>query len=363
MSASCLLAQEMTIVQLTGKVYRPMDTLMLLKAHEDFRYQGKEILIKPDSTFEYQLTTEYIEEYKLIFKSEPLTGTWRPIRFFSDGELISFELYPKHDGDKNIIEGSFLTKAKEKYIQLKATKFYDEMNLWYEKLYEPDQDSLVKITAQNKIDSLVRAEFFWTQDYFSKKPNLLGFSEYFHVLQNSERRKLTEEDLEEFHTFWLNEYPEHPLSELSENLMNSKRHIKVSGNFIDFQLAKEKTRVIRLSDVIPQSEYTILDLWAPWCGPCIRKSQKLKENYERLVERNIKVIGVVGGIDNYSKFEHAKTKFPYPWKLYPEVNNEKRIWEMYGVSRGGGGQFLIDKKGEILAVNPDIKHLLSITEK
>ncbi|MEM6807068.1 MAG: TlpA disulfide reductase family protein [Bacteroidota bacterium] len=161
----------------------------------------------------------------------------------------------------------------------------------------------------------------------------------------------------------MNKYPEHPLVELSENLMNSKRHIKVGGKFIDFQLIEVKNSPLHLSDLIPQSEYTILDLWAPWCGPCIRKSKKLKENYQALLERNIKVIGVIGGIDQYAKFEGAKTKYNYPWELYPEVNNEKRIWEKYGVSRGGGGQFLINKKGEILAIDPELAQLFALPEK
>ena len=358
-----LFGQETSTLKLKGKTYRQIDTLILLKSTEDVRFQGIEIPVKEDSTFEYKMEIGSIEEYQLIFKEEHSNGMWKPILFFPDAETISFTLFPPEEFDKNIIEGSVLTNAKLKYKEEKFTLFSEKMNHWYEILYTPNQDSLLKIEAQNRIDSISRQIFLWQHEYFSKNPSLLGFYEYFYILKRSDRMNLDNKELKKAHKFWLSEFPNHPLSTIAENLMNSKIKIKVGGNFIDFELFLFDERPINLSDFVKKNEFTILDLWAPWCGPCIKKSKKLKDNYEILESRNVKVVGIVGGVSEYSHFETAKNKYSYPWRIYPEINNKNKVWEKYGISNSGGSQFLISKTGKIIAVNADIDSILLLTKK
>ena len=362
-SSTCLLAQEKTKIFLKGKAFRPIDTLILLKTNEDARYQGINIPINADSTFNQDIEVEYVEEYQLIFKSELLEGMYKPIVFFSDGEIISFELYPPDEFDRNVIKGSKLSGEKKKFNKKLFATFSKEMNHWFEKLYTTNQDSLLKIKAQSKIDSLNRQVFLWQHDYFSKQPNILGYYEYFNSLKRADRMNLKSNDLKEVHKFWFTKFPDHPLSEAAENLMSSIIDIKVGGKYIDFVLYKVDSSEIKFSYVIKENEYTLLDLWAPWCAPCIRKSKKLKENFKTLQEQNINVVGVIGGIPDYTNFENARKKYDYPWKVYPEINNENRIWEKYKLSNSGGSQFLIDKNGKFIAINPSINSILSITER
>ena len=69
------------------------------------------------------------------------------------------------------------------------------------------------------------------------------------------------------------------------------------------------------------------------------------------------VIGVVGGIDSREKYQKAIKKHKYPWANLAEVNQENRIWEKYNLIRSPGDQFLVDKNGTILSINPEPEEL------
>lgn len=49
----------------------------------------------------------------------------------------------------------------------------------------------------------------------------------------------------------------------------------------------------------------------------------------------------------------AVKKDGYPWLSLLELNDKNQIWLKNGVSNAGGGGFLIDDEGTILAVYPD----------
>ena len=48
----------------------------------------------------------------------------------------------------------------------------------------------------------------------------------------------------------------------------------------------------------------------------------------------------------------AAKKDKYPWLNLIELKDAGRIWEKYGVGNSGGGTFLVNKEGVILAINP-----------
>ena len=114
-----LKAQDTNTILLKGKIFnKDTDTLLLLKSFQDTRYQGIEIPINPDNTFQYELAIDNIEEYSFIFKSEYLDA-FRPIYFYPDKNTISFKLYPSEEFDKNKINGSYLTDEKAKFYKAK----------------------------------------------------------------------------------------------------------------------------------------------------------------------------------------------------------------------------------------------------
>ncbi len=362
-SAIVLFAQEKREVYLKGKVYTPFDTLVLLRSYEDARFQGIKIPTKADSTFDHLMEIAAIEAYQLIFTSELKRGAWRPINFFPDSDTILFELYPVNKFQKNQIVGSQLTSEQKEFYDVLITQFGKEMNYWIDKLNTKHQDSLLRIEAENKVDSIYSELFSWQHKYFSESPSLLGFYEYFERLKDSDNIGIKVNAPQDIHNFWVTQFADHPLRKRIDNYLTSKRQVIVGGSIVDFQITDNGDNSIWFSDLIKKSDYTLLDLWAPWCGPCIRKSIMVKENFKVLEAEDINVIGIIGGIKNLLEYETAKLKYKYPWNVYPEVNKEKMIWEKYGIPNAGGGQFLIDKSGKILAINPDIESILSIVKQ
>ena len=46
-----------------------------------------------------------------------------------------------------------------------------------------------------------------------------------------------------------------------------------------------------------------------------------------------------------------------PWENLVELNDVEQIWEKYGIGNAAGGDFLIDEKGTIIAINPSVDEI------
>ncbi len=357
LSSSLLVSQSKT-VRISGKIVdRPLDTLILTKVHEDLRYHGVRIPIRADSTFSYEFTCSEIEEYSLTFLSEWSNGAWRPIYFFSDGEEIEFTLHDGMQFERNSTKGSPLSIQKTAFNEALKDAFQEKMGPAYQALREAGDDPAAKELAQSKVDVLnVEAAKFQHQ-YFIENPNLLGFNEYVDLLRSAKRRNLTSKDLDIQQAFWLKQFPDHPLAARDINLFAALSGLKIGSPFIDFTVRSSSGEEVAFSEAREKDKVILVDLWAPWCGPCIRKSRKIEENHAVLQARGLSVFSVIGGIDRKEDYVKAVKRFAYPWDSYMEIQDENKIWEKFGISMSGGSQFLYDKGGKLLAVNPSIEEL------
>lgn len=59
----------------------------------------------------------------------------------------------------------------------------------------------------------------------------------------------------------------------------------------------------------------------------------------------------------------AARKDKYPWVNLLELNDQQQIWNKYGIGNAGGSQFLVDRDGKILLVNPTAEEVIRILEK
>lgn len=356
-SSSCLFAQTKTI-RISGKIVdRPPDTLILTKAHEDLRYHGIRIPIRPDSTFSYELSCSEIEEYSLTFLSEWSRGAWRPVYFFSDGEEIEFVLHDAMQYAKNSTKGSEFSTQKSAFNEALKSAFQEKMGPAYQALREAGDDQAAKEVAQSKVDELnVEAAQFQHQ-YFKDNPSILGFNEYVNLLERAKRRNLTSKDLGTQQEFWIKQFPDHPLAARAINSFVALSGLKLGSPFIDFTVRNSSGEAVTFAEAKAKDKVILVDLWAPWCRPCIRKSKKIKENHAELAAAGLSVFSVIGGIDRKEDYTKAVIRFAYPWDSYMELQDENKIWEKFGINMSGGSQFLYNKEGKLLAVNPSIEEL------
>lgn len=355
--------QSSRTINLSGKIYRPADTLVLLKPYEDIRYQGMKIPVASDSTFSFDFKESHVEAYELIFLSDFRSGGWREVIFFTDTDSLHFSLYSLNEFDKNRVSGSALTSQRDIYLQEQISTFSKSYSSLSQELSAFEKGTAEANRVKHQIDSLARVFTLWRHNHLTKTPSVLGLSEYYDILTNVHNSNLTSEDLDSLHQFWQDRFPENSLTPIVIATYNSLTQNESSSTFHDFDLLTEANKVGSLSAVISDSKYTLLDLWSPWCGPCLKKSKQVQKEYANLLKRGLTVIGVVGGITDVEAYSLSKQKHNYPWEVYREIKDEQGIWHKYGITYSGGRQFLIDSSGNILAAHPTVDEILAIIEK
>lgn len=354
----CDLTDNEKTCYLKGKVVdRDSKTLIIKKETDDSRNRGIEIEIDSTGFFEYELVFQHVEAYELIFKDELEKGAWKPILFFPDNDTIEFSLYPMDMADSNKITGSKLSLEDTNFNQLLKDTYYSRYLYWSQKL-----DSLERIneansdyatTVNDSMNEITKAVQQFEFEYIINRVNLYGYNQFIDLLRSEkELRRFSLDTLEKYHAFFQQKFPDHPYNEISQFRLNGLKNIKVGGYYVDFSAPDSTGKTITISNYIAQNKYTLLDLWAPWCAPCIYKSQKILPIYEQYKDSGFEVIAVVGGISNHEQFIQAIDKHKYPWIVLSEVDDKNLLWEKYSISKGGGGQFLVDDKGMILAINP-----------
>jgi peroxiredoxin len=343
---------------LTGKVIdRNSRILILKKQTEDSRNRDIEIQIDSNGIFNYELSLAFMEAYELIFKDELERGSWRPILFFPENDTIKFTLYSMQMADSNKIVGSKLSLKENLLNQKIKEKYYDQFSFWYQK-----KDSLEALNETNsdyakvvsdRIDSIYEEVALFELQYTENEANLHGYCKFIRILRTEKDRKLFPIDtLNKYHNLFLQKFPNHPYNLISQYRIDGLKNIKVGGNYVDFTAPDSIGEKITLSDYILKNKFTLIDLWAPWCGPSIQKSKKAVPIFEEFKDSGFGVIGVVGSISSKEQFIQAIEKHKYPWTILSEISDKNNIWEKYSISKSGGSQFLVDNKGIILAINP-----------
>lgn len=377
-------------------------TLSLITKNGDYRVDPIEIPIT-NGRFNYTLKSDVVQEFQMAFNDELARGSWLGIDFYNDKDTIQLTLFSQEKRDYNIVFGGVINNNNKRFSNKSKNLFWDKIEV----LYETKIDSLRKINQwnskeiakiyieiqnekdfgkrnliykrlnklrnekkdltpqarvyQNEIDTLVTNNQK-SKDFFIKNDTtILGFSmlmdnlysnkynrdfDYFTVVENLEK--------------YQNKFKDHPYSKDSELLFKGIINSKTGGDYVDFSSKTFNDEILEVSPIVEKNAAVLIDLWAPWCGPCIAKSKKLKPQYKRLKSKGLEVFAVIGGIDSKVKYAKAKEKYNYPWQVNYELNDEFNIWNKYNISRSGGSQFLVDSKGKILAINPEPKEIDSI---
>lgn len=367
-------------------------SILLLKPGQALRFDSIIEIPVHDGKFHYEATLQYPEAVDLIFSEIRSKGKGRNMTLFLENVPIRLTLYSEDNFDKNSVEGGLLNAAYQKYSKEMKAKFdyrfqaiEDSMRVLYEngelytdamldivsKLESKDipsedrkalyqqlehlQKTGANLTPKAKLlkereDTINKEVRAMRQAYIERNPNLVSYSFflkdliYYKELVNITQAKKNYDLLSKAH-------PNHPYNILAAKLLKSIEDVGVGKKFVDFTAPDMNGNSVKLSEVIT-GKVALLDLWATWCGSCIARSRGMLPVYNEYKDRGFIIVGVAGEFENTDRLTHFFEKEKWPWLNLVELDRENKIWMKYGLDNSGGGIFLIDENGIILAKNP-----------
>ena len=320
---NCLLEKE-KVLQIEGTVVdTETKSILLMKPNQDMRFDSLIEIPVENGKFYFESKLKNPEAVTLLLGEAKKNGGGRIMPLFLENDKIDLTIYSEDDFDKNKVVGGELNKQ---YL-----------------FYQHTADSLFK-------GKLFEERLKWRQEYIYENPDIVSYSlfldhliyylEYIDVsIAKRNFQKLKKEN------------PKHHYNRLGQNLLDAIENIKVGKKYIDFLAPDLNGNEIKLSDKI-NGKIALLDLWATWCGPCIAKSRTMVTLYNDYKDKGFTIIGIAGEFKNTDRLVKFLEKEKWAWLNLVELDRKNAIWQKYGVDGGGGGIFLIDEKGIILAKNP-----------
>lgn len=121
--------------------------------------------------------------------------------------------------------------------------------------------------------------------------------------------------------------------------------------YVDLEVMNQDGKPVKLSEVIKPGRYTLLELWASWCGPCRSEIPHLKDSYAAFCDKGFDIVSVSIDADK-DKWRKAVQQENMAWLQLCDRGEdfESFIVKAYGVS-GVPSSFLIDPQGKIIFLN------------
>ena len=380
------------ILQINGKVIgTETKSILLVKPNQDMRFDSLIEIPVVNGKFLYESKLENPEAVTLFLGEAKENGGGRYMPLFLENEKIDLTIHSEEEFDKNIIEGGSLNaqhkkfkqnfenkfndrikplqdsisslfksdeynsnKAKSLYIELREAKNQDEKVVIYKKLDDLKKSgenlSPKAKELDNKMKPIYEEQKKFQENYIKNNPTIVSYSFLLdNLIFNKETININ--SAKNIFKILSEANPNHPYNKLASNLINAIENVKIGKKYTDFSAPDLNGNNIKLSDKI-NGKVALLDLWATWCGPCIAKSRTMVPLYNEYKDKGFTIVGVAGEFKNTDRLVKFLDKEKWEWLNLVELDRKNAIWQKYGVDGGGGGIFLIDEKGIILAKDP-----------
>ncbi|MFK8270932.1 redoxin domain-containing protein [Capnocytophaga stomatis] len=395
-------AQQKSMLKLKGEVIGAETKSILLAKPTQSLLEGPviEIPVK-NGKFYYESHLEFPEAVELSFSEIREKGSGSFMELFLENEEIQVTLYNEEEFNKNIVKGGKWNAEYKKYTDNLNRKFahlfqpitdsleilykndlYDsqeakelykqldektgvEKKLIYEKLEalrEADKHLSPEAKKLNdRLKPLIEQAKAYRQNYIEENPNLVAYSFLLKDLMYKREEmditysKRVAEKLAKAN-------PKHPYNKLVAELVSSLENIQVGQKFVDFTAPDLDGKQVQLSKVI-EGKITLLDFWATWCGSCIASTRMMIPIYEAYKDKGFTMVGIAGEFKNTDRLTQFLEKEKWDWLQLVELDRQNKIWQKYGIQNRGGGVFLIDEKGIIIAIDPTAEEVKKELEK
>lgn len=131
-----------------------------------------------------------------------------------------------------------------------------------------------------------------------------------------------------------------------------KQPLYVGDVLPDFEVLNIGLDTVKLSELVKKGHYTLVELWASWCGPCRSDIPYLKDTYQRYHEKGFDIISISIDDDVNAWLKAVKDE-KMAWTQVCGAKGEsfsKECMRLFGV-RGVPSCVLVDKEGKVISTN------------
>lgn len=119
----------------------------------------------------------------------------------------------------------------------------------------------------------------------------------------------------------------------------------------DFEVLTTGLKKVKLSGILRKGHYTLVELWASWCGPCRADIPHLKETYERYHGKGFDMVSI--SIDDTDAWLKAVKEEGMAWTQVCGANGksyDKECMKLFGTN-GVPSCVLVDAEGRVVSTN------------
>lgn len=362
---------EKIVCHVTGRVDDPREKeVMLFETFSDVHNGRYTKVPVKQGEFALNIQTSRLKRYYVVLTSEYESGSMRVADFIVEPADVHITIPRATDEGDDVIRIS--SRGPENTMAMRYIAFRDSLFKAYEPLLrslaappstaadtsreERQEAPSVKQKYEQITDEmgLKKAEWIASHVCFYSLSRIMNDLSSFAPPRTRER--LTEIYYEKFARFM----PSHPYHESILHVAAALQ-LKPGRKYIDYLVPDERGRDVMLSSLY-QGKLIYINLWASWCGSCRRHAKSLIPLYNKYKDRGFQIISFARETRK-GAMEEAEEREGYPWKSQVELNDRHQIWLRNGLGDAGGGGYLIDNNGTILAVYPSAEELEAILKR
>ena len=362
---------EKIVCHVTGRVDDPGEKeVMLFETFSDVHNGRYTKVPVKQGEFALNIQTSRLKRYYVVLTSEYESGSMRVADFIVEPADVHITIPRATDEGDDVIRIS--SRGPENTMAMRYIAFRDSLFKAYEPLLrslaappsaaadtsreERQEAPSVKQKYEQINDEmgLKKAEWIASHVCFYSLSRIMNDLSSFAPPRTRER--LTEVYYEKFARFM----PSHPYHKSILHVAAALQ-LKPGRKYIDYLVPDERGRDVMLSSLY-QGKLIYINLWASWCGSCRRHAKSLIPLYNKYKDRGFQIISFARETRK-GAMEEAEECDGYPWKSQVELNDRHQIWLRNGLGDAGGGGYLIDNNGTILAVYPSADELEAILKR
>ena len=279
-------------------------------------------------------------------------------QFFNDGTPVTINL------NDSTLKGSPLNERLTKLV-VEMDLPRRQMNKKTANMNQADikahQDELM-----DEINNVISAELAFANKVFKEERNSLipvAFSGYYFLDQGVEAY---DELVKEGVAFANHPYLKYTRDEVEAALKpkDSPKMAFIGQQYTDLEMADPDGKIHKISELVGEGKYVLVDFWASWCGPCRAEMPNVLEAYNKFHAKGFEVIGV--SFDQKKEaWVKAVEQLQMPWLQISDLKGWQcaaaPIYKIDGIP----DNILIDPQGKIIdrglrgkALHTRLQHLL-----